>query len=117
MPKTGGATYNGFMNGFARSNGSTYFASGSYQNAWDFRSRSGTFNGKFDGTMYSGQTQATTGSPQTFTGTFSGGGRSGSLNGAFFASPTDAAAYQAGAFSIGGHHSHYRASGIFAGQR
>ena len=30
-----------------------------------------------------------------------GGSRSGSLNGSFFASPSDAAAYQAGTFSIG----------------
>jgi hypothetical protein len=48
---------------------------------------------------------------------FSGGDRAGSLNGAFFASPSDAAKYQAGAFSIGNNSSGYRASGIFAGQR
>jgi hypothetical protein len=37
------------------------------------------------------------------------------LNGAFFSSPTDAAAYQAGTFAIRG--SGYRAGGVFAGQR
>ncbi len=67
---------------------------------------------------YSGATHATgnTGSP-TFAGTFHGGSRSGSLNGSFFSSPTDPAAYQAGTFSIGNSHSYYRATGIFAGQR
>ena len=53
----------------------------------------------------------------TFTGTFSGGGRSGNLSGAFFASPTDAAKYQAGAFTIGTNSTPYKAAGVFAGQR
>jgi hypothetical protein len=119
LPQMGIATYSGFMAGFAQ-NGSNgpYPASGIYRNDWNFASRSGAFNGSFDGRNYSGTTQATPGSGGTsFTGSFNGGYRSGSLNGAFFASPSDAAAYQAGTFSIGNSRSRYQAAGVFAGQR
>ena len=120
LPTTGSATYNGVMAGFAQGGGSAapYFASGSYQNVWNFQNRTGAFNGSFDGRSYSGMTQATGGAGSTtFAGNYSGGSRSGSLNGAFFASPTDAAKYQAGSFSIGNSGAGYQASGIFAGQR
>jgi hypothetical protein len=120
LPTIGSATYNGFMAGFAQGGGNAapYFASGSYQNVWNFQSRTGAFNGSFDGGGYSGVTQATGGAGSTtFAGNFSGGSRSGSLNGAFFASPSDAAKYQAGRFSIGSNGSGYQASGVFAGQR
>jgi hypothetical protein len=117
LPTMGGATYNGFMAGYASHHGQINYATGTYQNAWDFRTRTGVFNGSFDGRGYSGTTQGT---GTTFAGTFTSTGghhRSGSLNGGFFSSPTDAAAYQAGTFSIGGNHSRYQATGIFAGQR
>jgi hypothetical protein len=118
LPQTGMATYSGFMAGFASNNGQINPASGTYQNVWNFQNRTGVFNGSFDGRSYSGMTQATAGSGGTaFNGTFSGGSRSGSLNGAFFASPRDAAAYQAGTFSIGSNRSAYQAAGVFGGQR
>ena len=116
LPQTGSATYSGFMAGIASSNGNAYAAGGAYQNAWNFGSRSGVFNGSFDGRAYSGTTQATYGRPD-FTGSFTGGSRSGALNGAFFASPSDAAKYQAGTFTIGNSGSDYKATGVFAGQR
>jgi hypothetical protein len=118
LPQTGSATYNGLMAGVAQ-NGrdAPHLASGSYQNVWNFQSRTGVFNGSFDSRNYAGTTQATGGAGSTtFAGSFSGGNRSGKLSGGFFASPSDPAAYQAGTFSVGGH-SHYRATGIFAGQR
>lgn len=118
MPQTGSATYTGFMSGMVNNSGNVYAAGGSYQNAWNFASRSGLFNGSFDGRSYSGNTQAVAGSNgQSFNGAFSGGGQVGGLNGAFFASPTDAAKYQAGTFSIGTNSAPYKASGVFAGQR
>jgi hypothetical protein len=118
MPQTGSATYAGFMVGVVNNAGNVYGGAGSYQNTWNFANRSGAFSGTFDGRAYSGTTQATAGSNgQTFTGTFSGGGGTGGLNGAFFASPTDAAKYQAGTFSIGTNSAPYKASGVFAGQR
>jgi len=118
MPQTGTATYNGSMMGNVSNNGSTYSATGSYSSSWGFASRAGSFNASFDGTNYSGSASAVGGSAgTTFTGTFSGGGRSGNLSGAFFASPTDAAKYQAGAFSIGTNSTPYKAAGVFAGQR
>jgi hypothetical protein len=117
LPQVGSAIYNGFMAGFASNNGNiTAPPPGTYQNVWNFQSRTGTFNGSFDNRSYSGPTQAT-GSGLAFTGRFSGGGGSGSLNGAFFASPSDAAAYQAGTFSIGNARSRYQAAGVFGAQR
>ena len=118
MPQAGSATYAGFMVGVVNNAGNVYGGAGSYQNTWNFANRNGAFSGTFDGRPYSGATQATAGSNgQTFTGTFNGGGRTGGLNGAFFASPTDAAKYQAGTFSIGNNSAPYKASGVFAGQR
>jgi hypothetical protein len=119
LPQTGIATYSGFMAGFASNNGQiTAPPPGTYQNVWNFQNRTGVFNGSFDGRSYSGMTQATAGSGGlAFNGNFSGGSRSGSLNGAFFASPSNPAAYQAGTFSIGSSRSGYQASGIFAGQQ
>ena len=116
LPTTGTATYSGVMAGFAINNGQPMAATGSFQNVWNFGSRTGAFTGTFDRQAYSGSTGATGGpGSTTFAGTFNGGSRSGTLNGAFFSSPTDAAAYQAGNFSIRG--SGYRAGGVFAGQR
>jgi hypothetical protein len=121
LPTAGTATYNGSMVGFASNNGHISPASGTYQNVWNFQNRNGTFNGSFDGRSYAGTTQATGGAGSTtFNGTFNSTGgyhRSGNLNGGFFSSPTDAAAYQAGTFSIGSARSRYQATGIFAGQR
>ena len=118
MPQTGSATYAGFMSGIVNNNGQVYGSSGSYQNVWNFATRSGAFTGSLDGRAYQGATQGTPGTAgQTFTGNFAGGGQSGALNGGFFASPADAAKYQAGTFAIGTNQSSYKASGVFAGQR
>jgi hypothetical protein len=113
LPQTGNAIiYSGFMAGLASHNGQINPLTGSYKNTWDFSARTGNLNITFGDRHLSGTTQATTGSG--FTGSF---GRTGRLNGSFFASPSDAAAYQAGTFSIGGNHSRFQASGVFAGQR
>lgn len=118
MPQTGSATYNGSMAGNVWNNGRTYEKIGSYSSTWGFATRAGTFNAQFDGTSYSGSAAAVAGSGGTsFAGSFSGGGKSGSLSGAFFTSPTDAAKYQAGAFTIGANSNTYKATGVFAGQR
>src|SRR5580704_3652275 len=112
LPQMGSATYNGFMAGFASHNGQINPLNGSYQNTWDFAARSGNLNITFANRSYSGTAQATTG--PGFAGTF---GRTGSLNGSFFASPSDGAAYQAGTFSIGSARSRFQAAGVFGGQR
>jgi hypothetical protein len=118
MPQTGSATYNGSMMGNVWNQGSQYSATGSYSSSWGFATRAGSFNASFDGTSYAGSASAGSGSGGTsFTGSFSGGGRSGNLSGAFFSSPTDAAKYQAGAFTIGANNTTYKAAGAFAGQR
>ena len=117
LPQTGSATYSGFMAGFAQHGHATpYAAGGTFTNAWNFQTGTGTFNANFDNRPYAGQTAAPSPGGTSFNGTFNGSGnRSGMLNGSFFSSPTDAAAYQAGNFSIKG--PGYRAGGVFAGQR
>ena len=119
LPTMGIATYSGSMLGAVKERGQDpRFATGTFTNAWNFQNRTGNFNATYDNRAYNGNT-AGTGAPgsTTFNGTFNSNtpGRSGTLNGAFFSSPTDAAAYQAGNFSIRG--SGYRAGGVFAGQR
>ena len=117
LPTMGSATYSGVMAGYASHHGQINYATGTYQNTWDFSQGRGAFTGSFDSRGYSGTTQRTGGT--TFAGNFTstGGHRSGTLNGGFFSSPSDPAAYQAGTFSIGSARSHYQATGIFAGQR
>lgn len=118
MPQTGSATYNGSMMGNVWNNGNTYNATGSYNSTWSFASRTGNFNASFDGTSYAGTAAAVQGSGGTaFTGTFSGGGNTGNLSGAFFTAPNDVAKYQAGSFAIGANSPTYKAAGVFAGQR
>ena len=121
LPTTGSATYNGFMAGYASHHGQINYATGTYQNVWNFQNRNGAFTGSFDGRNYAGTMQTTgpTGTT-TFAGTInstSGHHRSGSMSGGFFSSPTNPSAYQAGTFSIGNGSSRYQATGIFAGQR
>ncbi|MPZ30019.1 MAG: hypothetical protein GEV13_03310 [Rhodospirillales bacterium] len=115
MPTTGSATYSGSMAGLVRDHGNTRFGTGSFQLNWNFASRSGNFGGGFDNRNFSGAMNAHTGTPQSYSGSVSGPGVIGGVNGGFAASPTDPAAYTLGNFSLKG--SQYRASGIFAGQR
>lgn len=117
LPLTGTATYSGHMIGNVESNFNKYVAAGSFTHQWDFSDREGNFNATFDGADYQG---FTAGSPANVN--FSGSigdtndlGRAGDVHGSFFRSPTDAAAYQAGSFRIGG--PNYKATGTFAGQR
>ncbi|MGE0660659.1 MAG: hypothetical protein AB7O63_14255 [Reyranellaceae bacterium] len=117
LPLTGTATYSGHMIGNVENNFNKYVAAGSFTNQWDFSDREGNFNATFDGANYQG---TMTGSPANVN--FSGSigdtndlGRAGDVHGSFFRSPTDAAAYQAGSFRIGG--PNYKATGTFAGQR
>ncbi|MGE4061647.1 MAG: hypothetical protein AB7E69_22605, partial [Sphingomonadales bacterium] len=117
LPLSGTATYSGHMIGNVENAFNKYVAAGSFTNQWDFGTRQGNFNASFDGADYAG---TMIGSPAHVN--FTGGigdtndlGRTGSVAGSFFRSPTDAAAYQAGSFSISG--SNYKAVGTFAGQR
>jgi hypothetical protein len=118
MPQTGSATYTGFMAGNVLHGTNAYSALGSYNSTVDFAKRAGSFNASFDGASYAGTIGAVPGSGGTsFTGNLAGAGRTGAVAGAFFASPSDPAKYQAGTFAIGTNSSTYKAAGIFAGQR
>jgi hypothetical protein len=115
MPTTGSATYNGSMAGLVRDHGNVRGGTGSFQLNWNFANRGGNFSGAFDGRNFNGTMNAGAGSPQNYSGHVSGSGVSGPVNGAFAGSPTDSAAYTLGDFSLRG--PHYRASGVYAGQR
>jgi hypothetical protein len=116
LPTGGTAVYNGHAIGNVVNGSDRYVAAGTFQQTWDFTNRTGAVViNNFDGVTYNG---TTAGSPSNvnFAGPITGtAGRSGNVAGSFFKSPTDAAAYQAGTFSITG--TAYKATGTFAGQR
>lgn len=118
------ATYSGHLVGNVANNGASYVAAGSYTNQWSFGQRSGIATVKFDGATFGGGVTANTvmnGNGPTFTSTGNGIGSSGvpgrslTLNGAFFASPTDPAKGQGGSFAVTG--TGYQAGGTFAAQK
>jgi hypothetical protein len=125
LPLTGTASYTGHMVGNVNNNGVSYIAAGSYQNAWNFGTRSGVATVTFDGTTFGGGTTANTfntagtvtfgtqGTPIT------SGNKSLTLNGAFFQNGTsNPAAGQAGNFSITNTTGNpYKAAGTFAAQK
>ena len=116
MPLTGSATYNGSMVGIVRDHDASRAGAGSFNlSNYSFTSRSGTFNGNFDGKSFGGTVNGTALNPQNYNGSVSGSGVSGKVNGAFASSSTQPAAYTIGNFALKG--PQYRASGIFAGQR
>ncbi len=122
IPLTGTATYSGHIIGNVENEvGNSYVAVGNFSNAWNFGTESGDISiTNFDGADYSGTAYADY-SKVRFSGYFSGLGpasdRSGSLNGAFFRSPTDPVAYQAGSFQIESYYNNYKAAGTFQGVR
>lgn len=116
MPTTGSATFTGHAIGSVVNGNAKYVAVGGYSGSWNFGQRAGSVAiTNFDGVNYSGGASATAANPRDFSGTISGGGRSGSINGSFFGSAGNPAAEQGGKFSING--SGYQASGTFAGRR
>ncbi|MFZ5784739.1 MAG: FecR domain-containing protein [Pseudomonadota bacterium] len=117
LPNTGVATYVGHAIGNVQNGVNAYVAAGSYTNTWNFATQSGAVTiGNFDGATLSGTTNLITGAPASqFTGSVAGGGRTGSLNGSFFSSPTAPAQGQGGSFNING--PNYKAGGTFAAQK
>ena len=100
LPQTGTVTYVGDMVG----SGTAIRRTGSYQNAWNFGTRSGSFSATFDGARFQGTTFAN-GNSRTFNThgpvASSNTNRQMELNGSFFgraASPS----YQVGVFNVTG---------------
>ncbi len=121
IPLSGTALYKGHAIGNVNNNGASYVAVGEFRQVWDFSARNGAFNiDNFDGGDYAGITSAPIGTPRDFSGSITGVagtgvGRSGSVNGSFFASPTSPVAGQGGNFTING--TGYSAAGTYAGSR
>ena len=120
IPMSGTATYTGHAIGNVSNNGASYVAVGEFRQVWNFGTRAGAVNiDNFDGGNYSGFTGAP-GNGRDFSGTINGIGgtgigRSGNVDGTFYASPTSPIAGQGGSFAING--ANYSASGTFAGQK
>jgi len=113
LPITGTVTYAGDMWGAANGRGAT----GSYQNAWNFASRSGTLSATFDGARFQGQTFAN-GNSNTFNTrgpiASSNTNRQMELNGTFFGRGPQPD-YQFGFFSVQGRG--YSGGGLYLGEK
>jgi hypothetical protein len=121
---TGTATYTGHMIGNVQNGNNAYVAAGTYTNQWNFGARNGIATMTYDGATFGGGATPNTSSGGTTVGgsalftpapITSSNGRSVTLNGAFFSSPTTPAAGQAGNFAITG--PAYKSGGIFAAQK
>lgn len=112
---TSTATYSGGMIGIVNNRS---ISSGSYQNVWNFATRSGTATMSFDGARFQGTTVAN-GNSVNFTSqgriASSNTNRSIQLNGSFYSTPGNPAGYQVGSFNVNG--GSYNANGIFAGKK
>jgi hypothetical protein len=117
IPLTGTATYTGHINGSVDNNGARYQAVGSFQNSWDFASKSGTVSvTNFDGANFSSVSVSASSGGRDFAGSGSGtSGRSISLHGSFFKGGSDAVAEQGGQFHVMG--TGYKAAGTFAAKK
>ena len=114
----GQAIYTGHSIGNVFNNGSLYTAVGSFNNQWNFDSRTGTVQMDFDKTVYSGTT-AIKGSTFNFGGNLSATGRQGGLQGSFVApvNPTPAAVMGNFAIAETPGNATYRAAGTFGAER
>ncbi|SEP42389.1 FecR family protein [Rhodospirillales bacterium URHD0017] len=113
LPQTGTVTYVGEM--FGAANGR--FAGGSYQNAWNFTSRSGAFTATFDNARFQGTTFAN-GNSNTFNTrgpvASSNANRQMELNGAFFGRGSQPD-LQIGSFNVQG--PRYNGFGVYYGEK
>ena len=113
LPQPGTATYAGGMLGLANGR----FATGTYQNSWNFGSRSGNFSATFDGAQFQGTTFAN-GNSRTFNTrapvASSNTNRQIELNGAFLGQGTQPEA-QAGLFGVRG--PRYIGGGAYLGEK
>ena len=118
LPTSGVGTFTGNALGSVYNNGASYLAAGGFTNTYDFGRQAGTVAiSNFDGKNFSGRVTAAAfaGRPASYSGSLSGAGLRGAVQGTFFG---PGAPETGGAFavqSIAG--SPYLASGIFAGRR
>jgi hypothetical protein len=119
LPTSGVGTFTGNALGSVFNNGASYLAAGGFTNTYDFGARAGTVAfSNFDGKNFGGQVAAAafSGRPSSYSGSLSGAGLTGAVQGTFFG---PGAPETGGAFavqSVAGS-SPYLASGIFAGRR
>lgn len=114
IPASGMATYTGHAIGSVSSSNQRYVAVGSFNQSWDFATRTGNATiGSFDGRTISGSVSS--GNGREFSGTIAGGGVSGNLAGSFFQGGGDPVAELGGQFAVSG--PSYNAVGTVAGRR
>jgi hypothetical protein len=112
LPQPGIATYVGSMLGAANGR----FATGTYQNSWNFASRSGSFSTTFDGAQFQGMTFANGNRTFNTRGPVASinANRQIELNGAFLGQGNNPDV-QAGVFSVRG--PRYNGGGAFLGEK
>ena len=116
----GTAIFSGTALGMVQQGGTTGFHTGAFTNNYDFAQRRGTVSiTNFDGKSFAGTVNAG-GDWRSYSGSLSGSGMTGSLNGAFYGNRTANGQLQvpketAGNFNVS--NSGYAASGIFIGRR
>ena len=116
LPQTGVVTYVGGMVGVVNGHSTS---TGSYQNAWNFRTNAGAVTASFQGANFQGATvggpRATFSTPTAIQSNNLNGNRQLELNGTFFG-PGAQPGYQIGNFKITGN-GNYQAVGVFAGEK
>ncbi|MBP7066324.1 FecR domain-containing protein [Ferrovibrio sp.] len=125
IPTTGTASYNGHVAGNVNNNGARYVAFGTYNQSWNFGTKTGTATitnfdnlGSITGSLSARSITDSVNQPtnnRDFSGALSGTGISGQLAGSFFKGGTDAVKAAAGNFTLTG--TNYQAAGTFAAQK
>jgi hypothetical protein len=115
LPQTGIVTYVGGMSGFVNGH---RIATGDYQNAWNFGTRSGAVTATFEGARFQGNTVGFAGGFITPNGIQSSNtNRTLGLVGGFYGGSGNAPTNQYGLFAITGDRGGYNAAGSFAGEK
>jgi hypothetical protein len=117
---SGVASFSGAALGFVQSQGEQAFRRGTFTNDYNFSQRTGQVNMNFDGKTFGGTVNAAAGDWRSYSGSLSGSGLAGSVNGSFYGNRDVNGQLQvpketAGNFNVG--NSGYAASGIFIGRR
>ena len=117
LPTTGSGNFSGTVVGSVLNNGTSYVATGTFANNYNFGTNSGNFAvSNFDSRSFSGRVSGIPGSTG-YSGQVAGSNLAGGVNGAFYG---NAASTTGGNFSVasqGATTSPYSAIGVFGGSR
>jgi trimeric autotransporter adhesin len=119
LPTSGTGTFTGNALGSVSNNGANYLAAGGFTNTYNFGTQTGTVAiSNFDGRNFTGPVTAAAfaGRPSSYSGSLSGSGLTGRVQGTFFGPSAPETGGNFAVQSLPGVPT-YLASGIFAGKR